>query len=56
MKIEITSAPNETSWYADKIGEQFDVICVESFGYVVRDEGVERYFVRKEDCKIITKN
>lgn len=61
MKIRITGAQRETYWYADKIGEVFNVIRESSGGYgfivAYREPGDYEdtdYYVSIEDCEIVT--
>ncbi|CAM3631429.1 hypothetical protein [Mesobacillus zeae] len=57
MKIRIIKAGVSTYWYADKIGEVFDVTGTDHptrSGYSVRYDGeCSKYYVTSDDCEIV---
>lgn len=54
MKIRIIKAGMDTYWYADKIGEVFDVLGqVDEWGYAVDHGGNGTYMVDYEDAEVI---
>ncbi|MEI2356113.1 hypothetical protein [Mesobacillus zeae] len=57
MKIRIIKAGASTYWYADKIGEVFDVTGTDHptrSGYSVRYDGeCSKYYVTSDDCEIV---
>lgn len=53
MKIKIVKCSHPTSWYRNRIGENFDVWGERENEYVVKEDKGEKWLVDKEDCKII---
>ena len=56
MKLKITGSYLPTYWYADRIGEVFDILLDDGHSYQVyipNDTGIV-YLVDKCDCEVIT--
>ena len=49
MLVQIKKVYKESYWYADKIGQVFDVTDVGGEDFIVRRKN--GYYIRKEDCK-----
>jgi hypothetical protein len=57
LLIEITKCSYENFWYSDKIGRFYDVCEIkwDSQQYMVIRENRTRLYIKKEDCKVITR-
>ena len=55
MQIKIVKASKNTYWYADKIGEVFDVSGSDNTDWSVDVEGAD-WLVSKEDAEIVNEN
>jgi hypothetical protein len=55
MKIRIVKAGQPTYWYADRIGEEFEVLSLmRRYRVKLNRPYVGHYFVNKEDCEEVT--
>lgn len=54
IKIKITKCENESCWYFERIGEEFEVLKDGGqMGYLVKKNITINFYVDKKDCKII---
>lgn len=51
--IRIVNCSDALFWYAEYIGRVFNVICEDSYEYIVRTPEGTTNVVRKKDCEVI---
>ncbi len=65
MKVKIVKSFSEYAWYKDKIGETFNVLCLDKFNsfYQLSKEDFNRlskkkcevcFYIKKSDCEVLS--
>jgi len=55
IKIKILRCSEELAWYANKIGQEVDMVGMDENYYWSRDDSGAKNGVRKQDAEIIKK-